>query len=277
MTLIKSALKNILRATVPHWYWSRRMASLRGVTIEEELRLLGALTSPQPMAVDVGADEGRFSVHLLGHVPNVLTFEARPHQAAVLKEMVSTLGLPVQVEAVALSDRAGSATLRMLVMEQGRSTIDKANTLEDPDGSPRATVQVPLKRLDDYALSQVCFVKIDVEGHELAVLEGAAQTVARTRCNLLVECEDRHHAGATAALFSWMAARDYRGYFLLEDRLWPVRAFDLVLHQNPEHIGGWRSRWVRRGVYVNNFLFVPLERDGSFTAACAGLGVPLTA
>jgi FkbM family methyltransferase len=249
-----------------------------GTTIEEaEQGLLSALTDPSAMAVDVGADEGRFIVHMLGQVSEVLAFEPRPHQASLLKAMAQTLALPVKIESVALSDRTGTATLRILVKEQGRSTIDPSNALDDPDGSARAEVQVAMKRLDDYGLCRVGFLKIDVEGHELAVLKGAAQTVERTRCNVLVEAEDRHHPGATAAVFTWMADRGYLGYFLLEGKLTPVSAFDPQVHQNKDNIGGWRSRWERRGAYVNNFIFVPPEREAAFITACAALGAPLAA
>ena len=270
--MIKKTLKTLWRVAMPASYWRHQLARLRAGQHEPELRLLPALADRQRRSVDVGAAGGSFVAHLYDISLDVLAFEPRPRQAADLLAMSQALQLPVSVETVALSDRAGTARLRMLVHDLGRSTIDAGNALDDPDGSPRAELQVPMKRLDDYALQDLGLLKIDVEGHELAVLAGAQATLLRSRCPVLIETEDRHHAGATAAVFAWMAERGYAGFFLLDSRLTPVLAFDRALHQDERHIGGWRDGWARRGIYVNNFIFVPQDRVAAFLAAAAGLG-----
>lgn len=195
----------------------------------------------------------------------------------MLRELTSVLRLPIQVEAVALSDRCGTATLRMLSKDLGRSMIDAANAPKDPDGSPRTQIGVPMRRLDAYELHRLGFMKIDVEGHELAVLDGAEKTIVRTRCNVLVETEEWHHAGATDAVFRWMDSRGHVGYFLLEGRLRAIGQFDRELHQTEANIGGWKRGWERIGLYVNNFVFVPAERQIEFLGACRGLGVDQSA
>lgn len=81
---------------------------------------------------------------------------------------------------------------RVLINDPGRSTIETANVLNDPDGSPRVEVRVPMLRLDDFELSEVGFIKIDVEGHELAVLKGAEVTIRGTKPNILLEMEERN-------------------------------------------------------------------------------------
>lgn len=46
---------------------------------------------------------------------------------------------------------------------------------------------VQVKRLDDFGIADVDFIKIDVEGHELEVLKGGAATIERYRPVLLME------------------------------------------------------------------------------------------
>uniref|UniRef100_UPI001916C781 FkbM family methyltransferase n=1 Tax=Mycobacterium paraintracellulare TaxID=1138383 RepID=UPI001916C781 len=69
----------------------------------------------------------------------------------------------------------------------GRSTIDTDNELTDVNGDDIRRIDVPVKRLDDLHLDDIGLIKIDVEGHELAVLRGATQTLTRNRPAIVVE------------------------------------------------------------------------------------------
>ena len=57
----------------------------------------------------------------------------------------------------------------------------------------------------------VAFVKIDVEGHELNVLNGAVELLERSQPVFLVEAEDRHRAEATRSVFEFFRSKFYRG------------------------------------------------------------------
>jgi FkbM family methyltransferase len=219
------------------------------------------------VAVDIGADGGVFSVHMCHASRRVIAFEPRPRQAAELTEMFASLELPVDIEEVALSDHAGTAKMRMLVEDLGRSTIETSNALEDEDGSAKEQVTVTVRKLDDYGMSDVAFIKIDVEGHEVAVLEGASDTIARNRPVLLIESEDRHRKNAVADVEVFLKQRSYAGFFLHGGVLVEMTEFNLGKHQNSQNIGGWKSGWARSGVYVNNFIFVPVGREDELKEA----------
>jgi FkbM family methyltransferase len=260
------------RTFFPKHHWRLYIQETAKSADERELALLPALVPPGGVGIDVGAEGGAYSIRLVQQGASVIAFEPRPLPAKHLSEMATVLGLPIKVEPVALSNHSGAATLRLLTKDPGRSTIEERNELSDPDHSPKSQLQVEIRRLDDYGFPRIDLIKIDAEGHEIAVLEGANDTIARSRCSLLVEAEDRHAKGATGAVFAWMRARGYAGFFLIESGLHPVEDFDLLAHQSPESIGGWRSHWVRRGLYVNNFVFVPMERASSFLDRCHALG-----
>jgi Methyltransferase FkbM domain len=116
---------------------------------------------------------------------------------------------------------------------------------------------VPVKRLDDLRLGDVGLVKIDVEGHELAVLRGATDTLARNRAAVMVEAEERHHPNAVTAITELLTGLGYEGYLDTGDGRRPVEEFDPARHQNPANIGGHEDGWAAHGLYVNNFVFVP--------------------
>lgn len=74
------------------------------------------------------------------------------------------------------------------------------------------TVQV--KPLDDFGISSVDFMKIDVEGHELDVLKGASATIGQSRSIVLIEVRNSNlQAGET-----WFQALNFQ-HFTISDFL----------------------------------------------------------
>ena len=59
------------------------------------------------------------------------------------------------------------------------------------------------------------FIKIDVEGHEEAVLRGMQGLMRCWRPTVLVEVEERHNPGAVGRVAAFMATHGYQGFFLL--------------------------------------------------------------
>jgi hypothetical protein len=120
---------------------------------------------------------------------------------------------------------------------------------------------VPTARLDAIVHEEVAFVKIDVEGHELNVLNGAIGLLEHSQPVFLVEAEDRHREQATRLLFDFFEQKSYRGYFLKEGSVYPVQQFCVEELQDAGALlpnGGRKSG----KSYVNNFFFFPQHLDG---------------
>jgi FkbM family methyltransferase len=228
----------------------RAWRNMRG---NPEERICAHLCDPGLVSVDAGAAAGGFARVLAQHSTRCEAFEANPNNWPALKAALD--GLPARVHECALSDQDGEVTLRVPVVD-GRddpplATIESHNAL---GGAEVRTVTVPCHRLDTLDLSPVGFMKIDVEGHELAVLRGAEGLLTRDRPNLLVEAEDRHRPGAVSDVAKYLSELGYLAYFLLGRRLKPIDEFDLAVHQNPASIEF--SRVLAGRVYANNFVFV---------------------
>ena len=249
------------KSLAPTLFWRRKYRILQRLGDgRPDLRLAASLCDPSRVSLDIGADVGEFTIAMLASSQSVIAFEPRPAHARDLAAMFEAVGAAARVEAVALSDTPGVTTMRVVESDPGRSTIDDANALSGTDGSALQTIEVPVLRLDDLRLDNVGLVKIDVEGHELAVLRGAADTLARNRPVILVEAEERHHPNAVASITHFLGGLGYAGYFYVGETRRPVEEFDPALHQDPAHVGSREDGWAARGVYVNNFIFFPRLR-----------------
>jgi FkbM family methyltransferase len=218
---------------------------------EPELRRLPELCPRGGTALDIGAWYGPWSARLARRADRVLAFEATPHIADILRHTVPG---NVEVIASAASDHTGGADI-WIPESTGPNGV---NSLVR-NATHSHAVRVPTVTVDSLGLDGVTFAKIDVEGHETAVLRGAEQTVRRCRPRLFIEVESRMQP--ISSIVDTLAPWGYRGY-VLPGRDWvPLDRFDLAEHQRrTQHVAG--RGLVRRVLwpwprYVNSVLFLP--------------------
>ncbi len=219
---ILSWLDRIEQLVPPRWLqpWLARAATALG---KEELRLLPELVPPARVAVDVGAARGIISWHLARLAREVHAFEANPHLARRLARALPQ----VHVHGCALSDRTGEVELRVPLREgvelEGLGTVDPLNRLTRAGPAEIRRLRVPCARLDDFALEDVGFIKIDVEGHEAAVLRGGMELLRRCRPVILFEAGELNRPGAVAEARAVLTALDYRVEAVNRRGLWLAR------------------------------------------------------
>jgi FkbM family methyltransferase len=221
-----------------------------------ELGALARALRPGDVAVDVGANKGSYTWTLaraVGPRGRVVAFEPQPALAAYLTEACRDRP-NVKIEAAGVSAASGSLTL--IVPGAGASSPDasfEAHAGAD-DGARR--IEVPTFALDDYFAAEparIGALKIDVEGHEAAVIEGAAGVLAKHRPALVIECEQRHLSGGATveALIERVLGFGYDGFFVRRGALVPVAQFDRAACQV---IGP--GRFWDDPAYCNNFVFL---------------------
>jgi FkbM family methyltransferase len=256
---LKNRAKSALRPIVPAGYRLRRSGESFLAGGEREVKLLPTLVKPGTIALDVGANIGDYSyaiAKLIG-TGHIYAFEPLPTSADFLRRAVRALHLPVTVLNIALSDSDGHADL---LVPQGDGTLRQGfASLERTTVQAGQTFRVPKQRLD--AISEqfpgpISFIKIDVEGHEPAVLRGAAETIKRHRPNLLIEIEARHSPVPLSQTIQQVLDLGYQCQFLDENRkLAPIEQFDQPRHQpdtgNPANTAD--------SFYVSNFIFTPKQ------------------
>lgn len=226
------------------------------LTGERELRELPRYVRRDAMAIDIGGNIGIYTYHLHRLAARVVTFEPNPDYVGQIR----ALGLKRdRVEPIALSNASGEVTLRIPRLASGRVDVGMA-TIEPGvvgDDAVARAITVQTRRLDDYGFDGVGFVKIDVEGHEEAVLDGAAETIARNRPALLIEIEERHNRGGPRRIADKLASQGYSGFFFRDGGRRPMAEFVAERDQQdrPELLDAGHER--RRNPYINNFVFLP--------------------
>lgn len=139
--------------------------------------LMAGLLSADSMCVDVGANKGGVLSRIVELAPRArhLAVEPLPKLAANLRERFPT----VRVEEAALADHDGQSDFLHVVTQTALSGLREHNTLR---GEKVERIQVRLARLDSLLDDErPAFLKIDVEGGEYAVLQGAVATIDRHR------------------------------------------------------------------------------------------------
>ena len=133
-------------------------------------------------------------------------------------------------------------------------SLGSLSDLAVPDEIVSTCYDVELRTLDSYGLEDVAFIKIDVEGHEEAVLAGAGETLSRSKPVLLIEIEERHNPGGLDRIANRLSELDYSGYFFYERKQYGLSEFVPAVHQVAERVTVGETN--RRGLkYVNNFVF----------------------
>lgn len=212
---------------------------------EAELRLVPFLAMPDRIALDIGANRGIWTHILSRHVPHVIAFEPNPKMFRVLER-----ALPDNAEAraVALSDTQGVAQLEVPQRNGGWSNQHASLNPHRNEGLTIGKVAVEMCPLDTLDLPPVGFMKIDVEGHETAVINGARALIARDKPRLIIELEERHTGQPIREAVADIESLGYQALFLRHGAL--HRIDDFV--PDRDHLGVEDTP-----AYVNNFIFLP--------------------
>ena len=247
-----------VRSLFPQSVLNWREARFYGRHGEVELHLLEFLCRRDQDAIDVGANDGCYVHYLRRHARQVIAFEPMPSLARMLRRKFRR---GVVVESMALSDTAGTVSLRMPVVDgvvvTGCSTVSSAASATYP---AHRAIEVPMDRLDSVYGGEVGFIKIDVEGHEQDVLDGAIETIRRCRPRMLVEVDERLASGGLARAKAYFRDLGYLGYYVEAGRLEPIERFSTERLQNPANLPDLTAPLQQRkrfGRYIYNFIFLP--------------------
>ena len=168
---------------------------------EKELQIINKFADKTKEAIDIGVYRGVYSFKLAQNFKKVHAFEPNPLLYPYLKRNLYKIINNIQLYNLALSDTEGETELNLPLRSHsmfkdnieelfklGAASIHKENKFIN-----FKSFKVKKQKLDNIKIEgNIAFIKIDVEGHEQNVINGASATIKKNMPTMLVEIEEKH-------------------------------------------------------------------------------------
>ena len=189
----------------------------------ESTSVIKNLVKPGDVVLDIGANIGYYTVimsKIVGKTGKVLAFEPTKHFFDVLQSTVEINNLTnVQLYDFGISDNNSESEISI---GEHSATIHWLKDSERNGGIPISVEQIILKRLDDIISSmnidKLDFIKIDVDGHEPAFLDGAWETLNKYKPTILMEIDHQHYRKAGYLAWDFYNNLREKGYHIYSEK-----------------------------------------------------------
>lgn len=188
--------------------------ALYGEWSEPECFLFNQIIKAGDTVIEAGANIGSHTVMLskaVGERGSVLAFEPQRH---VFQLLCANLALNERFNVHAFHKAVGSSP--------GKIYFPVVNPAEPNNfgavsvfTSGHDTEATSIVSLDSLELTRLDFLKADVEGFELNVIDGARKAIEKYRPIVYLEYLNHYTGDNTSTLFNWFAPLDYRLWFYI--------------------------------------------------------------
>lgn len=189
-------------------YFGWQLRGDRFLTNEPEYRLLSSFVRPGDWVLDIGANIGHYTAklsQLVGKDGRVIAFEPVPDTFEILTANATRFAHQnVTLFNVAASDRCSTGVIEIPRLDTGLDNYYMAHLSQHTDNGT-IVLCMPIDSLTFE--KPVTLVKVDAEGHDLAVLRGMTSLLAQHRPTVIVEDK-------TAMLLEFMTALGYVAHAL---------------------------------------------------------------
>jgi FkbM family methyltransferase len=203
-----------------------------------EAKIIESLLDPGEAFWDVGANIGYFSLVAASVLKNrgqIVSFEPGRIAYERLEDNVSLNPFTnILIYKLAVTDKSGEGVLYL-----SGDVADSGANLYNPGKDQTIQEICETVSLDQFSREQglqpPAFIKMDVEGAELASLKGAENILAGVRPLLLIEMEEKNLRAAgtdKAAIVQLLGEYGYQGAFLRKGRWYAARDLSGVKGRN---------------------------------------------
>lgn len=164
-----------IKFTSAYWF----LHSINEIFVEEVYKFLSE--KREPFIVDCGANIGLSILYFkkLNKNSKILAFEADPR---VFKQLEANIAEYKYDDVQLINAAVWDSETKISFFSEG--TVGGRMSVNDDDD--RSVVEIPTIRLRDYFLTEIDFLKIDIEGAEYQVLKDCADVLVNVK-NLFIE------------------------------------------------------------------------------------------
>jgi FkbM family methyltransferase len=229
----------LIKKIIPEKYLlEKRLKRAIKKKYEKELTLIKKFTDKSKEAIDIGVYRGVYSYELAKYFKFVHAFEPNPLIFPYLSKNLTKVIKNLKLYDIALSDKSGEVNLRIPnrtkslfkknveeLYKLGCATIHNENVF-----NKYHQFNVKKNKLDNLIKSKnIGFIKIDVEGHELEVINGARKLIKENKPILLIEIETKHTKKNINETINTINQYGYKSYFYENNEL---KSTDLLNSSN---------------------------------------------
>jgi FkbM family methyltransferase len=182
-------------------------------TWEREMQdIFSRYLKPGNTVYDLGAHQGFLSIvaaHRVGNTGQVFSFEPFPYNFSFLKENIQVNNIKnIKTFQAAVSNHSGKIKFSNSVHDTANTYLSQSPTFSD------TFLEVHAVSLDELIESKEItppdFIKIDVEGAELDVLQGAQKLFSMHSPVVYLETHNVHNPGVDQQCLDWLAEKGYQ-------------------------------------------------------------------
>lgn len=195
---------------------------------ENEIKLVKKFVNKDSDCIDIGVYRGVYTYEMSKYAKVVHSFEANPIIFENLKKNLMKLKKNINFHNFALSNKNEKVELKIPIRNSnsskdnykeyyklGRATIHEDNAIQNYE-----KFIIDGKKLDDCNFkNKISLIKIDVEGHEIPVIEGGMKTILDNKPTLIVEIEERHSNQKVSFAINFINSIGYKSFYFLDDKL----------------------------------------------------------
>lgn len=216
---LEEKIKHLL---IPSKLYIKRLVLKEWIRGRKDIKILKYLTNKEKNSIDVGAYKGVYTFLIAKYSKKVYAFEPNPKSFNILKKSVSK---NVEVFSYGISKKSGINFLKIPKGKKGFSNQGGSLRNIKLDKNFKK-IKVNIKKLDDLNLKNIGFIKIDAEGSELDVLNGAKMLIKKYKPTLLIEIEERYILGSIEKSLKKILDLGYNGFALIGEVVTPLKYFD---------------------------------------------------
>lgn len=234
-------------------YRSLSWKTLARSEFDAELLLMEFLLKPDSVFFDVGTNKGEYAYYAEKRIDpeNIYLFEPEKK----LNKQLTSIFKSCHVYDIALSDSNGVHKFKIPVINGVVDNCLSSLEVEHKEDHETGAIiyEVKTETLDHFTKEKQLapdLIKIDVEGHELAVLKGGENYITSHHPTLIIEIEQRHHASIDIeTVFESFKNTGYTCYYYAKEqgRLFP--------YEDKAHLTNTKNYFGKIN-YINNYIFI---------------------